>query len=351
MIYKAASFFSGVGGLDLAFAWAGFDIQLHVEIDSYCRKILHKNRAYWPNAKQKKDIRHVTKTEVGNPHVMFGGFPCQDISIAGKRGGLTKSNRSGLWFEFLRLIKQVRPHVVVLENVAAVHVPTIDEHGNEQPAPALIVLATLSEVGYDAIWFPVRASDIGAPHQRERWFCVAYRTTDGRGKMRILRTLQKSDRRKLGNRKSQRLQKGSKSYTERAKRFSVSSVAPRGATKLDNTCDNQLQRRQNPASIRGGRAQTEQFTGRSGDSNRRTSRPQSRLGRVAHGFSARVDRHQSQWPARPNESQYDYEPSRVTGRKENRVDRIKALGNAVVPQQAYPIALAVKQFLDETIAA
>jgi DNA (cytosine-5)-methyltransferase 1 len=61
-----------------------------------------------------------------------------------------------------------------------------------------------------------------------------------------------------------------------------------------------------------------------------------------------LDRHQSQWPARPNESQYDYEPTRVTNVKENRVSRIKALGNAVVPQQAYPFAVAIRQFLQET---
>src|SRR5688572_133506 len=105
-----ASFFSGIGGIDLAFAWAGFDVRFQCEIDPYCQQVLKKwRKEYFPNAVIKGDIHEVTKREVGKIDVLVGGFPCQDISIAGKREGIRRGNRSGLWFELLRIISEVRP--------------------------------------------------------------------------------------------------------------------------------------------------------------------------------------------------------------------------------------------------
>jgi len=314
MVFTAASFFSGIGGIDLAFSWSGFDIRFQCEIDSYCQQVLKKHAPeYWPNAKLRGDIRNVTKAEVGHVDVVFGGFPCQDISIAGKRAGITTDTRSGLWFELLRLISDIRPRVVLLENVAAIHVPTVDEHGNQQPAPGLVVTASLSEIGYDAIWLSLRASDIGAPHQRERWFCVAYspskqqkRRISKRGKNgQPQATIRDRGRHKMGNAKRKRLE---------------GTALIRATKKPSKRC--KRQRRDKAASLK------------------------SRLGRVAHGLSRGLDRHSGQWPARRNETQYNYEPPRVTGNRENRVSRIKSLGNAVVPQQVLPIVQAIKLFLE-----
>jgi len=92
--------------------------------------------------------------------------PCQDISLAGLGAGLSGA-RSGLWFEFLRLIRELRPRFVVAENVAALVTRGLD-----------VVLSGLAESGYDALWFPLRASDVGAPHRRERVFIVAWRVAD-----------------------------------------------------------------------------------------------------------------------------------------------------------------------------
>jgi DNA (cytosine-5)-methyltransferase 1 len=100
--------------------------------------------------------------------VVFGGFPCQDISTAGKGAGIKTDTRSGLWFEMLRIIVEVRPTFVFVENVSALTNRGLD-----------IVLGCLSQAGYDAKWTDLRASDVGAPHRRERMFILAYAKHDG----------------------------------------------------------------------------------------------------------------------------------------------------------------------------
>ena len=167
-MYRAVSLFSGIGGIDLAFALAGFDITAQVEIDPYCREVLRKHAGqYWPNAAQFTDVRTVGADELGEADVIFGGFPCQNISIAGKGAGLA-GEQSGLWYEFRRIIGEVRPQFVFLENV-----PAITFRGGVE------VVGHLAALGYDARWGIVAASDAGAPHRRERWWCVGYR--DGLG--------------------------------------------------------------------------------------------------------------------------------------------------------------------------
>lgn len=114
----AGSLFSGIGGLDLAAAMAGFDILFHIEFDDWRRKVLAKHApTYWPNAIQFKDIETVEAAALPRPDVLFGGFPCQDVSLAGNRAGLDEGTRSGLWFHFRRLIGDLRPRAVFVENV------------------------------------------------------------------------------------------------------------------------------------------------------------------------------------------------------------------------------------------
>lgn len=366
MTYTVASFFSGIGGLDLAFAWAGFDIRFQCEIDPYCQQVLKKWRpVYWQNAVVKGDIHEVTKREVGKVDVIVGGFPCQDISIAGKREGIRRGNRSGLWFELLRIIGEVRPCVVLLENVAAIAVPV-----DGQPAPGLIVTATLAEIGYDCQWQFVRAADVGAPHQRERWFCIAYDMGDGQsilskwhitsrnpGRQSTLSARNRSgvERNELSNATHKRLtrrfgQPRNAAFRGYAARRRQRIVSNGGIAIMGDTNGNGLQGRQKTRNLTPGEQNRSKRTSRPGYGTGKQLRAQSRLGRVAHGLSRRLDRHNGQFPARPNESQFDYEPSRVTDVKENRVARIKALGNAVVPQVVYPFAVAIKQFLESVPA-
>jgi DNA (cytosine-5)-methyltransferase 1 len=150
------SLFAGVGGFDLGFDAAGMKCKWQVELDEYRRKILNQR---WPDAKQWDDIRTFEPTAVD---VVCGGFPCQDISNAGKREGID-GERSGLWSEYKRIICTIRPRFVVIENVSALLVRGFDR-----------VLGDLASLGYDAEWECIPASAFGAYHERERVFIVAY---------------------------------------------------------------------------------------------------------------------------------------------------------------------------------
>jgi len=151
------SLFAGIGGFDLALERAGMECRWQVEIDEYCKRVLEK---HWPHVKRYGDIR--TVTDVERVDVLCGGFPCQDISIVGNRAGID-GERSGLWSEYVRLIRLVRPRYVVVENVAA-----LLRWGMGR------VLGDLSESGYNAEWEIISASTVGAPHLRERVWIVAY---------------------------------------------------------------------------------------------------------------------------------------------------------------------------------
>ena len=155
--------FSGVGAFSLGLERAGFRTCAFVEIDPYCRRVLAK---HWPEVPQYHDVRELTADRLHAdgifPDVICGGFPCQDISIAGKGAGIG-GERSGLWSEFARLIGEIRPRYVLVENVAALLVRGIDR-----------VLGDLAALGYDAEWEIISAASMGAPHRRERVWIVAY---------------------------------------------------------------------------------------------------------------------------------------------------------------------------------
>src|SRR5208337_2713748 len=126
----------------------------------FCRQVLQKN---FPEARRYNDVKEVGKDNLAAVDVISGGFPCQDISQAGKRAGIKDGTRSGLWLEYARIICELRPKYVVVENVSR-----LLRAGIEQ------VLSDLGEIGYDAEWECIRAADMGAPHRRERIFIVAY---------------------------------------------------------------------------------------------------------------------------------------------------------------------------------
>lgn len=153
------SLFAGIGGFDLGFERAGIETVWQVEIDSYCRRVLERR---FPAALRYDDIRTCGKHNLAPVDIISGGFPCQDISNAGKRAGID-GERSGLWSEYARIIRELRPRYVVVENVAA-----LLGRGMER------VLGDLAACGYDAEWDCLSARDFGAPHLRERMWIVAY---------------------------------------------------------------------------------------------------------------------------------------------------------------------------------
>ena len=158
---KLLDTFSGIGGFSYAAEKlvGGFETTQFVEIDPYCQKVLKK---HWPHIPIHDDIRTFT-AEPFQFDAVCGGFPCQDLSVAGRGKGITPETRSGLFYELMRVVRMVRPKYVILENVAAILNNGLD-----------IVLGELSEAGYDAEWAVISASSLGACHQRSRWWLVAY---------------------------------------------------------------------------------------------------------------------------------------------------------------------------------
>jgi DNA (cytosine-5)-methyltransferase 1 len=158
-VLTVGSLFAGIGGFDLGFERAGYDIRWQVEINAYCRAVLRK---HWPDARRYGDVRRVGAHNLEPVDVICGGFPCQDISDAGARVGID-GERSGLWREMARVCRELRPNYLVVENVAA-----LLNRGMG------IVLGDLAAIGYDAEWECLPAFAFGAPHRRDRVFLVAH---------------------------------------------------------------------------------------------------------------------------------------------------------------------------------
>lgn len=154
------SLFAGIGGLDLGLERAGFEVRWQVEIDDYCKAVLRK---HWPGVKQYGDIREVRGYDLEPVDLICGGFPCEDISLASATGVGIIGKRSGLWSEFKRILGEVRPQWALIENV-----PALRSRG------LALVLQDLDALGFDAEWHCIPASSLGAPHQRDRIFIVAY---------------------------------------------------------------------------------------------------------------------------------------------------------------------------------
>lgn len=182
---KIGSLFSGYGGLDLAVMnVTGAEVAWHCEWEDAPSAILDK---HFPGVPNYKDVSKVDFTQVEPVDILTGGFPCQDLSLAGKRAGLKEGTRSGLWLEFARAIEELQPRLVVIENVRGLLSATahsdlescawcLGNPGNGKPNLRALgaVLGSLADLGYDARWTGIRAADAGAPHNRYRIFIIAY---------------------------------------------------------------------------------------------------------------------------------------------------------------------------------
>lgn len=170
-----ASLFSGIGGFDLGFQDAGFDVSFQCEIDKFCLDIL---RRHWPNVRKSEDISTLQATDIPKSDVWVGGFPCQDVSLArmGYRPGL-KGKRSGLFHQFARLIGDANPRVILLENVAGL---LSSHHGRDFAT----VIGTLAELGYSVGWRVFNSKNFGVPQSRQRVYIVGcYRDRQGPGQI------------------------------------------------------------------------------------------------------------------------------------------------------------------------
>lgn len=163
---SSASFFTGIGGFDLGFERAGIETVFQCEIDEFCRSVLER---HWPKIERHNDIREVEASSIPEAQVWSGGFPCQDVSVA--RGWLgrdgLKGENSGLFYPFVRLIKERLPKVVVMENVTGL----LNSHNGQDFA---ILLYTLERLGYGVAWRTLNTRYFGAPQSRPRVFICAW---------------------------------------------------------------------------------------------------------------------------------------------------------------------------------
>ena len=277
--------FSGIGGFSLGLERAGMKTIAFCEVDKKCQEVLRK---HWKDVPIFDDVTTLKGTDIDETvDVICGGFPCQDISLAGKGAGL-EGERSGLWWEFHRLIKEIKPKWAIIENVSALRNRGLDQ-----------VLRSLNEIGYDAEWHCITAASIGAPHRRDRIWIVAYPRDSSRWDG-ISGSIGRDGERELEEsiRSSETTETSGSSETSQTMADS-SSIGSQGSWEFEQPKRSaQIINRETIESLNG--------------SFSRIWATEPDVGRVAHGIP-------------------------------NRVDRLKQLGNAVVPQIPELIGRAICQ--------
>ena len=287
--------FSGIGGFSLGLErTGGFKTVAFCDVDKKAQAVLKK---HWPEVPIYDDVSKLTKEDIhGTVDVITGGFPCQDISLAGKGAGL-EGERSGLWWEFHRLIKELQPKWVIAENVSALRSRGLDQ-----------VLRSLSEIGYDAEWHCIPASAVGAPHRRDRVWIVAYPQLHGLSSPKIARSIEEAIRQESTRENNTFNIEG----TSGVPTSSEAVAYPHMHDGWDRSIPQSSERE----------ARVEL-----GSSSERQHEPNSSKS-LAYSSSSSIIRSIPQsdfWSVEPN-------VGRVANGIPKRVDRIKQLGNAVVPQ-------------------
>lgn len=313
-MFTVGSLFSGIGGIDLAFEAAGFDIAYQVEINDYCTQVLQK---HWRNVRRNRDIfecRTLPPTDV-----ITAGFPCQPFSVAGQQRG--EQDERFLWPEILRVVAANRPRVVFLENVPGLRT-------NDGGRTFKRVLRELAEIGYDAQWHHLWAKDVGAPHPRERLFIVAHTERFRQSEPRCAK-------------QPPYHQKRNRATYQQA---GIAELRPivSGGQILANTNGKRRQKPRWPQRLVCAKAHSRKSYHQLEYASRWQS--QSRLGRGTNGIPHRLDTHQ--WPALQGQPQYKWESPRIAPNSKINETRREILGNAVVPQVVLPIARAIREYLE-----
>ena len=331
---KMLDLFSGIGGFSLAAEWVWgdeLDIVCFVENDPFCQKILKK---HWPDTPIFGDIRNFNKPsdicyfgEQFKTDLITGGFPCQDISIAGKGVGI-EGERSGLWTEYKRIISECRPKFALIENVSALTHRGLDR-----------ILYDLAEIGYNAEWQSISASEVGAWHKRERIWILSY----------PIDSTDRTDRGPIAK------EEGIQGFNRAARRSGMFSGT---GNEIPDT-KQYAKGTSYGEEIDERRPNNQPYDRNSmGDEFRDSSQivPDTelkRLQRCKEKENIIYDGEDSyKFPSRQSRNRFDYwttEPNvgRVAHGIRNRVDRLKGLGNSIVPQVAYIIMLQIKRVIDE----
>ena len=312
---KVLDLFSGIGGFSLGLErTGGFETVAFCEIEPFPRAVL---KEHWPDVPCYEDVRTLTANQLRSDgisvDVICGGFPCQDISYAGGGAGM-EGARSGLWSEIARLVGELRPQYVIVENVSALLSRGLGR-----------VLGDLAEIGYDAEWHCIPASAVGAPHIRDRIWIIAYpqhSDTDSAGPHRapiyqhLSTELRNQQERESGSvcedvaDAAFMFRDGGELYGKHSQ-SQVSKLGDSGGeTNVADAISPRLSDNRGRCKAEGGQGiRTFSRSGRLGGRNH-DWRTEPDVGRVAHGVPARVD-------------------------------RLKGLGNAVVPQIPEMIGRAI----------
>lgn len=310
--------FAGIGGFSLGMERAGFETVAFSEVDEYASKVLAK---HWPEVKNYGDIEGLTAERLAGDgigvDVITGGFPCQDISTAGKQAGI-EGERSGLWGELARVIDEVQPRYAVMENVTAL---ISGDSGRWFGR----VLGDLAEIGYDAEWHCIPASAVGAHHHRDRVWIIAYPNSSS-------------------IRKEPELYKGIErpSITQHAseKRSLVnadSSIEPIGinASKPQGVLSPEA-KGTGPSSGSGGLLHPTDANSQRGCSGASLGEHAADAGKPRVCERGMLERMEI-WNVEPN-------VGRVANGVSNRTHRLKCLGNAIVPQIAELIGRQILEY-------
>jgi len=321
--WTLGSLFSGIGGFELGLERAGIGpLQWQVEIDPFCRAVLEK---HWPRVERFEDVTTAGRHNLRPVDVICGGFPCQDVSAAGKREGL-HGEKSGLWFEYLRIIRELRPRAAIIENVASGKKLWLCE-----------VRTGLRQLGYRTVAYGVSACDVGAPHRRARIFVVAYAAGEGlEGEERGEEAFSAASRRREAVADAAVLSRRGQASGESG-RAALGRQRVSGPVADAHRADGEARDPERLRAERGspGKGATA-CVGERGEQQTRTA--QSHVGRGAHGVSAGL---YGPWPAGPDDPQKDWEPPRTAMIAPRRASRLKVLGNAVVPACAEAVGRAV----------
>jgi DNA (cytosine-5)-methyltransferase 1 len=319
---NVGSLFSGIGGFDLGFERAGMRVSWQVELDPYCRAVLAR---HFPAAARFEDVCGVGARNLDPVDLVCGGFPCQDLSAAGRGAGIDGA-RSGLWSEFARIVCELRPRYVVVENVPAL----LTGKGKRwERGPIGRVLGDLAEARYDAEWACLSAREFGAPHLRKRVWIVAYPTRDAEARPAPEPRPERQRARTGG---------------ERSREAVLADADRDGRTQglLLGTGIRQRARSSDP--LRGGAGTTvadpDQWRGPRGPAAARSRGAGGVLpdaegaGRKARGADGLGEGQPAEGPSCAGWWAAEPAVGRVAHGVPNRVDRLAALGNALVPQIA-----------------
>ena len=331
---KMGSLFSGIGGLDLGLERSipGLQTVWQVEKEEFCRSILER---HWPNTKQYNDVRTIGAHNLEPVDVICAGFPCQSISIAGKMKGLEDEEKSGLWWQVHRLVSEFQSighePILVLENVSNI----IRVGGPD-------VVGSLTAIGYDIEWTIISAAQTGAPHLRRRWFAVAFPSTIGyymRNAMAFGELVDgrwiTADTNQVGSRTSDTVQsRRSSTHVHDTRRASTNTNSIGCGTGSNTEREHQHRVHGEGDTTQGIQQRSERQFGIGEDSHASTNTISTRTQVQTKGQQPSKQMFGStsktQWQGFPTQSPVCRRDDGIP----NRLDRLRALGNAVVPQCA-----------------